>query len=225
MNSRKESIIQRKVLREDINDYLRQAIVNGVLKPGERIVETRIAKELGVSQAPIRESLRELELMGLIESVPFQGCYVKKLSRKDIWDAYQVRANLEGFAAKEAALRVTNADLKRMELLNEQMGKASQQGNVKEFIELDIDFHRAIFEASQNKLLEKLWSMVHLGQWTFVTLKITQKSLPELAQRHGIILEKLKNRDAHGAELSAQEHILEILQSILGNIEEFTNYK
>lgn len=220
MDIRKNQIIRRRVLREDINNYLQQAIINGNIRPGERIVETRIAKELGVSQAPIREALRELELMGLIETVPFQGAFVKKLSKKDLWDTYQVRALLEGLAAKEAALKITKRELDRLEELTKRMESASQRGRVKEFVELNIAFHRQILEASGNKLLYKLWNIVHLGQWTSITTQITQRSLPELAERHELILEKLKVQDALGAEQSAQHHIQEMMEDILENFEE-----
>ncbi len=207
--------IVRRVLRQDIKSFLQEAIISGKLEPGARIIETRIAKDLGVSQAPIREALRELELMGLVESRPFQGSFVKKLSKRDIQDAYQVRANLEGLAAKEAAQKISPEQLEQLEELVKNMEKSTRKGGMKDFVEIDIAFHRLILEAAGNRLLQKLWSMVQLGQWTFITTKISKRSLPELAQRHELILESLKKKDPLEAEKRILQHFQELMEEIL----------
>lgn len=212
------SIIDHRVLRQDIYDYLRDQIINGNLKPGERIVETRIAKELNVSQSPIREALRDLELMGLVDSVPFKGTFVKELTLRDLRDAYQLRANLEGLAAKEAAMRIIDAEIDDLEKLCSKMSSASRENKLKEFVELDIQFHKAIVKISGNKLLEKLWEMVHMGHWTLLTAHISKRSLIELAGRHALVLECLKNRDAHKAERVMQQHIDELFEDITRNL-------
>ncbi|HOV79035.1 MAG TPA: GntR family transcriptional regulator [Bacillota bacterium] len=212
--------IHRRVLRQDIKSYLQEAILNGELEPGKRIVETKIAKELGVSQAPVREAIRELELMGLIESKPFQGAFVKKLSRQDISDAYQVRAYLEGLAAREAVPKISAEQLQHMEELVQQMNKAARLKKMKEFVELDIAFHGLILDIAGNKLLKKMWKMVHLGQWTFITTSISKRSLPELAQRHELILDSFKNKDAKQAEAQMQQHIQDLLEEVLQNFSE-----
>ena len=95
-------IAKRPLYREEIKEALMEAIVSGELAPGERIVETRWAKELGVSQSPIREAIRELEMIGLVENIPYKGCIVRKLTRKDIEDTYKVRIALETMAICEA---------------------------------------------------------------------------------------------------------------------------
>src|SRR5688500_10495750 len=96
------SAISRTVLREQVKDILLHRIVSGELKPGERLVETRIAGELGTSQAPVREALRDLELLRLVESEPFRGARVRGFGEAELIEVYPVRAVLEEFAAKEA---------------------------------------------------------------------------------------------------------------------------
>ena len=96
------STISRTVLREQVKDILLHRIVSGDLKPGERLVETRIANELGTSQAPVREALRDLELLRLVESEPFRGARVRGFGEAELIEVYPVRAVLEEFAAKEA---------------------------------------------------------------------------------------------------------------------------
>lgn len=211
------SVIDHRVLRQDIYDYLRDEIINGNLQPGERIVETRIARELNVSQSPIREALRDLELMGLVDSVPYKGTFVRNLSLKDLRDAYKLRSNLEGLAAKEAAMLIVKSELHDLENLCEQMNSAARDNKLKEFVNLDIKFHKTIVKISGNKLLEKLWEMVHMGQWTLVTTNISKRSLPELARRHDLVLECLKSRDAQRAEMIIKQHIDELFEDVARN--------
>ena len=91
-------ISKRPLYREEIKKALMDAIVSGQLAPGDRIVETRWAKELGVSQSPIREAIRELELIGLVETIPYKGCIVRKITHKDLIDTFEVRIALESIA-------------------------------------------------------------------------------------------------------------------------------
>src|SRR6185295_20410535 len=93
------------VLREQVKEVLLERILRGQLKPGDRLVETRIAQELGTSQAPVREALRDLELVNLVESEPFRGSRVRGVSDEDLLQSFPVRAALEELAAKEAARR------------------------------------------------------------------------------------------------------------------------
>src|SRR3954468_15644671 len=95
--------IARTVLREQVKDVLLQRIVSGELEPGERLVETRIAQELGTSQAPVREALRDLELLRLVESEPFRGARVRVFDEEEMIEVYPVRAALEELAARLAA--------------------------------------------------------------------------------------------------------------------------
>lgn len=210
--------INKNTLRVDVCQRIRESIINNELKPGERIVETQIAKQLGVSQSPVREAIRELEHMGLIENKPFLGCFVKKLTKKDIVDAYKLRASLEMLAASEAAKNITDDQLAEMEELIEKMKAAAKDKDVNEFVELDIAFHKMIVKISDNALLEKMWDMVNLSQWTFITTKISERSLPELADRHLDIFMSLKNRDKEEAWKCMKVHIEELGDEVISKI-------
>lgn len=211
--------MEKPTLRLGVSQRIRESIFSNELKPGDRIVETKIAKQLGVSQSPVREAIRELELMGLIENKPFQGCFVKKLSKKDIKDAYKLRAYLEMLAAFEAAENITDEQLKEMESLIKKMKTTAQTGKVKEFVELDISFHRMIINIADNSLLEKMWDMVNLAQWTFITAKISKRSLPDLADRHEEIYKSLKKRDSEEASKCIKAHIEELEEEVLSKID------
>ncbi len=93
----------RSNLREQIKDVILQRIVEGSYEPGSRLVETRIAQELGVSQAPVREALRDLEQVGCVVHEPYRGCSVRAFSAEELMDAFPVRAALEALAARLAA--------------------------------------------------------------------------------------------------------------------------
>ena len=106
-------LIVRKVLREDVKSIISSAIMKGEYKPGDRIVETQIAKDLNVSQAPVREALRDLEQMGIVVTEPYKGTYVRDISRKDLISYYDVRAELEGLAMRLAMPNLKEKDIKK----------------------------------------------------------------------------------------------------------------
>lgn len=211
--------IKKSILRHDVSQRIRESIFNNELKPGERIVETKIAKQLGVSQSPVREAIRELELMGLVESTPFLGSFVKKLSKKDIKDAYKLRAYLEMLAADEAAKNITDQQLKEIARLLKKMRTAANMGKVKEFVELDISFHKKIISIADNPLLERMWDMVNLAQWTFITAKISKRSLHDLAGRHEDIYRSLQEHDSEKAANCLKSHIEELAEEVISEFD------
>src|SRR5689334_4731482 len=97
--------IERRVLRDEVRGRIMEDILSGRLQPGERNVETRVAKELGLSQTPVREALRDLELLGFVVSSNFKGATVRRISQEDWAEIYPIRAALEGVAANAAATR------------------------------------------------------------------------------------------------------------------------
>jgi DNA-binding GntR family transcriptional regulator len=214
------SIIRRQPLYTEISRYIQEEIFSNRLKPGDRIVETKIAKELGVSQAPVRESIRMLELIGVVETKPFLGTFVKTLRKKDIEDAYEVRKYLEMLAVKEAAKFIDDEKLNEIEKIFEEMKKAAQRQDFQRFVEIDICFHQKIIDISGNKLLNKVWNLVNLSKWTYVTTNISTRSLVELADRHKDIIESLKKRDIEEAVSNMSRHIQELKEEILAKFTE-----
>ena len=115
----------RRVLREEIRERLIDDILSGRLTPGTRIVETRLAQELDVSQAPVREALRDLELFGFVTSSPFRGTQVREISPEDLLEIYPIRAALEAVGARAAATRIDEETLSRLEALIVTMREAA----------------------------------------------------------------------------------------------------
>ena len=201
--------VGRRVFREQIKEHVIAAILRGELKPGDRIIETRLAEELGVSQAPVREALRELELLGFVESAPFRGTQVCTVSYEELGQLYPLRAQVEAMAARAAATRIGEAELVALADLLEQMHAAAGRGDNQAHVEADIAFHRVVVEASGSRLLRRFWDGMQLHATTFLTLAVTRRNLHELAERHASVLAALREHDPDRAEQAIRQHIEE----------------
>jgi DNA-binding GntR family transcriptional regulator len=198
--------VNRAVLREQIKDLLMQRILEGHYEPGQRLVELRIAEELGVSQAPVREALRELEILRLVESEPFRGARVRAIRAGEITEAYPVRAVLEELAAKLAAPRLAG-HCARLDAEIDAMRRAARDGDLRAFVRHDVAFHRAFVEASANLTLVGVWESLHVDLRTRFTLIQRLGDLAEVAESHVPIMEALDTGDAERAGRVVREHI------------------
>ncbi len=208
-SARVKQPIERRVLREVIKDHLIDAILRGVLKAGDRIVETRIAQELGVSQTPVREALRDLELLGFVVSAPFRGTQVRAFTGEELVQIYPIRAAIEGIAARAAARQMTEAQFSQLQDQLDQMRQAAAAGDATAFVAANVAFHRIFVEASGNRMLHQIWTSMSLATTTFLTATVTHRPLDELASRHEAILVALRVRDPEAAEVAMRRHIEE----------------
>ena len=206
--------LDRPVLRDQIREYLVNAILNGEYESGDRIVETRIAQQLGVSQGAVREAIRELEWMGFLETQPFSGSYVKELSVADLQEIYPVRAALEALGARLATTRLTDDQLEELDNLIKKMIAVSKQGDTRLMSELNYAFHRKIIEASCNSALIRSWRMFQFSYWTTVSTAELYHDLIFLAERHYPIMEALRSRDPQRAADAMHEHIIELIELV-----------
>ena len=202
-------VVQRRVLREEIQEHLIEAILRGEIQPGARIVETHIAQQFGVSQAPVREALRDLEMLGFVVSSPFRGTQVRKVSNVELAEIYPIRAAIEGVAARLAATRIDESTLDRLSSLLRAMCDAAAQGDTRAEIDADVQFHHAIVEASGNRMLKQFWESMRLETTTFLTLAVTRRPLDQLAERHTTVLTALRAHDPVAAEEAMRHHIEE----------------
>jgi DNA-binding GntR family transcriptional regulator len=201
--------LERRVFREEIREQLIEDILNGKLAPGARIVETRVAQQFGVSQGPVREALRDLELFGFVVSSPFRGTQVRRITTEDLLEIYPIRAALEGVAARDAAERVDEPTLRTLEELIGTMREAAARDDHRAQADADHAFHHAIVKASGNRMLEHVWQTMRLSITTCVTHSVTHRSLHELAERHTVVLDALRARDPDRAETAIRRHIEE----------------
>ena len=205
----KKPRFERRVLRDEIREQLIEQILNGTLAPGERIVEMRIAQQFGVSQAPVREALRDLDLLGFVASSPFRGAIVRQISTEELLQLYPIRAVLEGLAARHAASRIDPPTLKKIEGLLATMRTAAARGDNRRAVEADFAFHLTIVEASGNRILQQIWDRMRLATTTFLTVTKSHHSLREIVERHAAVVDALRTRDPEAAERALRVHIEE----------------
>jgi DNA-binding GntR family transcriptional regulator len=199
----------RRVFREEIREQLIEDILKGRLAPGARLVETQIARQFGVSQGPVREALRDLELFGFIVCSPFRGTQVRKISTDDLLEIYPIRAAIEGVAARAAAVRMDDETLARLQGCLDAMRAAAAANDTHAQASADGAFHHAIIKAAGNQTLEQVWQTMRLSITTCVNHAMTHRSLKEITERHVPVLEALRARDPVRAEAEIRKHIEE----------------
>jgi DNA-binding GntR family transcriptional regulator len=199
----------RSNLREQIKDVILQRIVAGEYPPGARLVETRIAQELGVSQAPVREALRDLEQVGCIVHEPFRGCSVRAFSAEELLEAFPVRAALEALAARLAAERMTEDELLHLAEMLETMRDAARRGDAHDQSQANASFHATIVRAARNATLERQWSFLEPYSRTYLTVSQPGLDLRALSERHVPILEALRARDGDAAAEAMHRHLMD----------------
>jgi DNA-binding GntR family transcriptional regulator len=199
----------RSNLREQIKDVILQGMDAGEYAPGERLVETRIAQQLGVSQAPVREALRDLEQLGCVVHEPFRGCSVRAFSAQELLEAFPVRAALEALAARLAAERISEDELLDLAELLERMRGAARRGDAHDQSQANASFHATIVRAARNPTLERQWSFLEPFSRTYLTVSQPGLDLPALSERHVPILEALRARDGEAAAAAMHHHLMD----------------
>ena len=200
------STVARTVLREQIKEILLERILRGELAPGDLLVETRIATELGTSQAPVREALRDLELLRLVESQPFRSARVREVTDDDLLDVFPVRMVLEELAGRLAAQRL-GGDVTTLQAELDAMRKAARSEDAKSQLHHDLGFHRALVVASGNDALLSAWHALGVEVPTAFGVFWTYFDPMELVEFHVPILEAVRAGDPTAAAREARKHV------------------
>ncbi|MEW2222376.1 MULTISPECIES: GntR family transcriptional regulator [Streptomyces] len=193
-------------LREQIREHLVEGIVSGRWKPGERIVERRIAVELEVSQTPVREALRELEALRLIESAPNKGVRVRELSAADLEEIYPVRAGLEQIAAELAVPRLAG-DVSALRPHVAALYEADRLGDGEAQVRHTVAFHRELVRAAGNSVLLHTWEGLGIEVWTALSIRWLGTVQESYAEEHEAVMAAIERRDPHIGAL-VKEHVL-----------------
>ena len=201
--------IQREVLSEVVKDRILTAISQGDLAPGSRIVETQVARDLGTSQAPVREALRGLATLGFIEIRPHRGSWVRAPTKEEMIEAIEVRAELEALAGRLAAVRRSDKSMEILERLMAEMMEAADRGDAHEHALKNTQFHEQIVEAARNKTLKRLWGMLEPFARTYITTSADGIDLHWLGGRHEAILDAIRDQDPDRAAETSRNHAAE----------------
>lgn len=200
------STVSRTILREQIKEILLERILRGELEPGERLVETRLARELGTSQAPVREALRDLQSLRLVESEPFRGARVRAVDDEQLLPVFPVRMVLEELAAREAAERA-NGDVRSLERELEAMREAAAREDWRTQISHDLGFHRAVVELAGNEPLLQSWLVLGVEVSTAFATYWTYWDQVDLAEFHVPIVDAIRAREPSRAAAEARKHV------------------
>jgi DNA-binding GntR family transcriptional regulator len=216
-------------------DELRQMLVQGRLEPGTQLVNRKLAEEIGVSMTPIREAVTRLASEGLVEYVPGAGAFVRRISRQELAELYDVREALEPVAASHAAEHATAAEIAELRAIADDSFRliraiaesADGHANIHqmtEWLENDRHFHEVVFQASRNRWLSKIAADMKLLAFGFSPLsrvpKLVTASAAVLTWRsHRRLIRALANRDAAAAATIIQEHVRAGKRAVLARLE------
>lgn len=206
-----QSIRKKKVFRVVISEQIKEQLIEDIFhhkyKPGDKLVESALAKELNVSQTTVREALRSLIAMGFLESEPFKGITVRSFTKQDLWEVYCVRASLESLSIQQAAERITDEEIQELEGIVDEMIEAGKRGEIPRRTMLNIEFHKALIRASGNKLILRLFDNLQFGSYSLMTGNLSTMDPVEIAARHRYLIEVLREHDPDKAAQAIREHI------------------
>lgn len=195
-------------LTDEIVDIIRERILKGEYKIGEKIKENQIASELRVSRTPIREAFKQLENEGLIDYIPNRGCFAKGFTRRDIEDLYAVRKALEILAVEWAVNRINQAEIDKLQEQSDLMEFYTARKDGKKVLEINSDFHAVIYNASGSRFMAQvLRSYKEYIDQTRKVIFDERDYLEEIFQEHKAVLEAVKNRDVEGAKAAMAKHL------------------
>ena len=209
--------VMRSVLADQVKEWLLEAILHGTYPPDSRIVETAVAKELGTSQAPVREALRGLEALGIVEIAPFRGARVRRLEAAELLEAYVVRSTIEELGARLAMDRVTDEDVAALEAIVAEMHQAADADDGRTLAIVDAGFHERIMQLSGNATLLRVWRSLEPISRTYITLAGPGSDPQWTACLHDPIIDAVRARDTEGVVAAIHGHFAEVREWLAGH--------
>lgn len=206
-------------LRDVVFNTLRQAILTGELKPGERLMEIHLANKLGVSRTPIREAIRKLELEGLVTMIPRRGAEVAQITEKSMNDVLEVRRAMDALCTELACERISEEEIQALKTASDNFAEAAKTKDVRKCAQADVAFHDIILKATGNMRLVQLVNNLaeQMYRYRFEYLKDVSR-YSSLTEEHRLIFESIKNRDKEAAIRAAELHIDNQEKAIINQI-------
>jgi DNA-binding GntR family transcriptional regulator len=202
-------------------ELIREAIIDGTLEPGRRLKEEELARELGISRTPIREALLMLQAEGLVDAIPNRGAMVRVHSAEDLEDLYQLRALLEGYAARRAGTRISDEQLEALQASCERFDGLDSEKELRELVRENMVFHSTILDIAGSARLSGMVRRVielPLVYRSYIWYSPDQKRIS--GHYHRQIVTALTARDADRAELIMKEHIFEARDLLVSHLRE-----
>ena len=195
-------------LRDVVFNTLRQAILRGELKPGERLMEIQLANKLGVSRTPIREAIRKLELEGLVLMIPRKGAEVAEITEKNMLDVLEGRRALEELAVKLACERITEEEIQELKDAADAFQKILSEKDITKIAEADEAFHDVIFKSTGNDRLIQLLNSLREQMYRYRLEYLKREEYhPQLLEEHQQIIDRITRKDQSEAAELIDRHI------------------
>lgn len=212
-------IEKNKSMREKVYDLLKQMIIDGFIKPGERIIETEYSNKFQISRTPIREAIRMLELEGLIESQATGGVIVKVITPEEISEIYKIRIALEGIIIEEVIKKGTTQDIKKIEKVLKDTKKAFENKNTEKVFQLFTEFNQNLYNIANLPKVTNMINNINLYLKRFRKLSIDNPSRKEEAfEDHIQILEAIKRKEISSAIAINRMHLEKSMNFILSKL-------
>lgn len=198
---------ERQNLSQELVVLIKKLILNGELRPGDRIVESKLSKQLGISPTPIREAVRLLAGEGIVTILPNRGPLVRPLTMADVFEIYSIRAMLEGLAIRLATRRASDGQIVALEAIFSEMQRKLHDPVVPSLLEDSTQIHQTIMDLSQHSRLIGAYTAISF-QITLVNRILGQESTKQKeVDQHGELVEALQARDPDVAEQVMRAHI------------------
>ena len=208
-------------LRDVVFNTLRQAILRGELKPGERLMEIQLANKLGVSRTPIREAIRKLELEGLVLMIPRKGAEVAEITEKNLRDVLEVRCALEELAVQLACDRMDEEGIKAMREASAEFRNTLDSDDITRIAQADVAFHDIIYAATDNHRLIQLLNNLREQMYRYRIEYLKKKECyPQLLEEHQTIIDSIESQDKDRATQITGQHIKNQAEAVVDTIRE-----
>ena len=202
-------------LRDVVFRTLRRQILMGELKPGERLMEVKLTKKLGVSRTPVREAIHMLEIEGLAKVIPRRGASVSDITEEDLQDVLEVRCALEELAVELACARRSEEDIFNIKKAARAFVEATKTGSISEMAEKDVAFHNRIFSASGNKRLIQLVGNLSERMYRYRIEYLKNKGVYEgLIKEHSDIIRYIEGNNPSEARAAIRKHITNQVEKV-----------
>lgn len=213
---------KHQTLREKIVESIREAIIKGTLKAGERLAESEVAQRYGISRTPVREAFRQLESEGFLVVAPRRGATVSPITEKDVTEFYAIKGLLEGYAARIATNKLTAREIRKMEDLNNELAAHWAREDVQACHRIHNEFHEVFLRACDNdKLFKLVQSLVQQFQRFRLSLSVTGK-LQTSIEQHRAIVRAFASRDADLAERLVCENAVNGAETLIHEVLDHT---
>ena len=219
----KELAFERTSAKQRVYETVKDWIIEGQFKPGEKVSDIEIADYFKVSRTPVREAMRKLELEGLVVMIPRRGAQVANITEKDLNDVLEVRIALENLSIENACMRMTEEQLEELWNAAKNFEATMAEGNLVKLAEADVAFHEVIYKSSDNRRLNQVLNNLREQIYRYrVEYLKDEETRNLLVKEHKEIYEAIKNRDVKSAKEISYQHIENQREAIIRSIREET---